>query len=702
VETRTEKLPLDARLLSRVVIELNIARRVIALYPGSHDLVQNALDKAYESLQELFELRPSTTLSVARETLFVDEYFLERKNPVFREFALALSKLNIARITFVKGTTREELYGLHHFLCADTGGLTAAGLRELLERQGFRNLRVELVDFRSFTFFEGRAARGDDATLMERYIKGCMDGTLLPADVQELVAGVPPEQLAENLNRAGGGTTHPEAYDRVITSYLRSSAEPSYTSRELGRLFDFINRLRPELKKEFLSAAIRPLGTDLDELRRSLEGVPVDSVIALLGSINETGLTIPKALRDLIAKFSQLAPGKQERAPGALDALADDFLLSAEIMTLLREDEKESLNPAAYREEIRSLIENSVAAAPLAARQEAAAGWGPEIVGYSYGQAMLEVLSSPDKEAVDGSHQTHFAAVLGDLADEAAQQGHYGQLLEMLEQLRVNRGRRRQAPVATAVLEHCNSPDFIAALVASLRQYGRAERVAATLVCERYGAAIVGPLYDLLAEEQSRSVRRFLLGLIARLGDAGLPESLQRLADPRWYVRRNILYVFGETGASVALAAVEVCGRDPDPRVRLEAARCLVRAGRASGVEVLRQLLRDPDPAVAGPAARLAGWLRVAALVPELQRLLETAPRGSEGDSSRTQAVRALGRIGTPAAEVPLRAILAQRNLLRRSGLADLKTEATRALRAAARRREPADPAPADAGAADA
>jgi HEAT repeat protein len=118
-------------------------------------------------------------------------------------------------------------------------------------------------------------------------------------------------------------------------------------------------------------------------------------------------------------------------------------------------------------------------------------------------------------------------------------------------------------------------------------------------------------------------------------------------------------------------------------------------------VEVLRLLLRDPDPAVAAAAARLAGWLRVAALLPELLQLLAAPAKRGEGDASKTAAVRALGRIGDPAAEKPLLAILAQRSLLPRPELAALKTEAGRALRFLARRRELAGAGSGAAGDAD-
>src|SRR5512143_3005166 len=83
-EKKKEKLPIDAKLLTDAVIELNISRRSVGLYPQEHPITKESLEKAFNFLQKLFEIRNSITIGIAKDTLVVDEYTLERKNPVFR------------------------------------------------------------------------------------------------------------------------------------------------------------------------------------------------------------------------------------------------------------------------------------------------------------------------------------------------------------------------------------------------------------------------------------------------------------------------------------------------------------------------------------------------------------------------------------------------------------------------------------------
>ena len=96
-----DRMPLDARLLSNAIIELNIARHILALYSREHQLVQLSLDKAFSILSDLFEVRPQIALAVAKDTLIIDGRQLDQKNAVYREFALALSRMSVALVTFV-------------------------------------------------------------------------------------------------------------------------------------------------------------------------------------------------------------------------------------------------------------------------------------------------------------------------------------------------------------------------------------------------------------------------------------------------------------------------------------------------------------------------------------------------------------------------------------------------------------------------
>ncbi len=78
-----------------------------------------------------------------------------------------------------------------------------------------------------------------------------------------------------------------ETYDKVITTYMRRSSQTAFSSQDLKRLMDFINGLKPELKKQFLTSTVRTIATDMDSAYKALGGISIDEVIELLNAIND-------------------------------------------------------------------------------------------------------------------------------------------------------------------------------------------------------------------------------------------------------------------------------------------------------------------------------------------------------------------------------------------------------------------------------
>jgi HEAT repeat protein len=200
------------------------------------------------------------------------------------------------------------------------------------------------------------------------------------------------------------------------------------------------------------------------------------------------------------------------------------------------------------------------------------------------------------------------------------------------------------------------------------------------MLCEYYGESIVSPLLDLLGRDESPSVRKFLTVVLVRLGEKVHKECLRRLADKRWYMRRNILHILGEIGDREMVRKAKPFCRDRDPRVRAEAARCLLMVGDDLGVATLKEMIQSERGDEAELAIVQAGAAKVRELVPDLlEKLKRPALRGSDY-KRRIYVVRALRHIGDSRAERAIQEILQMHSLLYRKDLKKLKDEAGKAL----------------------
>src|SRR3990172_9519278 len=152
-----QEIPLDTRLLSEAVIELNISRKNVSIYPPGHIQITKSIDRAYQMLQRMFEIRQEMTLGVAKDTLLVGQDYLDQKNPVYRDFALSLNQQEIAAVTFVQGLGKDELVRFHRILTTKPEEIRAAGgIGKVMADADIPHIKIHAIDYGSFHVTEER------------------------------------------------------------------------------------------------------------------------------------------------------------------------------------------------------------------------------------------------------------------------------------------------------------------------------------------------------------------------------------------------------------------------------------------------------------------------------------------------------------------------------------------------------------------
>jgi HEAT repeat protein len=673
-----EKIPLDARLLSDAIIELNISRRNVSIYPRDHPSVEKSLSRAFNFLQKLFEIRPEITLAVAKETLIIDDYYLDRKNPVYREFALNLSRMNIAYVTFVTGLTKDELYEFHKLISEKPSDTSVEAVKELFQERNMVHIRAGFIDYGAFSFEEGKFSKETTKGLLwERYVYGLLEGTLQGDEISSEVSEIPPEVLAQLINKESIGDLKEETYDRVITTYMKRSSEAAFSSEDMKRLMDFINGLKPELKKQFLSSAVRTVSKDMDSAYKALGGISADEVIDLLNAINDQKVAMPESLKNLLDRLSKLPQDGTDSLSLDGSLIVDDIFISPDIVNLFSGN-FESFVSGAYQKEIQKILAFRGSAAAPAELTEAKREFNDDYIEKDFNHIVLELLAS---EGLSEDDYKFFLDILKEQIDQFIWTGQYGQILRAFKALESNVAEHRFAELSSGQLVYYHSPEFVSKLVDSFRMLGRQMREDAWLLCEYYSERIIPVLIDALIDETSQTTRRFLMGLLLQFGEKILPESIKRLGDSRWFVKRNMLYLLGECHSKDALPHVRPYCRHENRKVSFEAIKCLLNSGDSYGIEALKESLLSESRESVEQAIALAGTFRIKEVVNDMVRMLKR--RGISGADlyDKIPLVKALGEIGDPRAVGALRELLSGKSILFKQAAEKLREEIYRSLR---------------------
>ena len=323
------EVPIDTRLLSDAVIELNISRKNVSIYPPGHIQITKSIDRAYEVLIKLFEIRQEMTLGVAKDTLFVGQDYLDQRNPVYRDFALSMNQQGIAAVTFIRGLDREQLVRFHRIITTKPEEITAmGGIAQVVANAGIPNIRVMAIDYGSFhlteekEIFKSQQKPGEKAGdkpgagVWQDFVSLLSTGTLDASGAGVSLkdsSEIDPAELARLLNdRKLDPGAAVQSYDRIISSYVRTSAEKKQLTQEqsqtISNLNNLLKDLHPDIRKQFLSTAFKNVSENVASpgAEEVLGGLGDDMIIDMLRQASSEGREISPTLTGLLGKLASV------------------------------------------------------------------------------------------------------------------------------------------------------------------------------------------------------------------------------------------------------------------------------------------------------------------------------------------------------------------------------------------------------------
>lgn len=114
----------------------------------------------------------------------------------------------------------------------------------------------------------------------------------------------------------------------------------------------------------------------------------------------------------------------------------------------------------------------------------------------------------------------------------------------------------------------------------------------------------------LLGELKRMEARKTVLNALAFLGGKDIFALAKGLSDPRWYVVRNIIYIFRKIGDRRVVEFLVRAANHSDVRVRMEVLKAIGELGGQGATQTLKDALSDPEPSVRSAAVRALGRIK--------------------------------------------------------------------------------------------
>jgi HEAT repeat protein len=678
-EIKQEKLPIDAKLLSEAVIELNISRRSVGLYPPEHPILKSSIEKAFELLRKLFELRNSITLGIAKDALVIDEYTLDKKNPVFREFALSLHGKGIAAVTFDSALEVGELVSLHELITMREGPVGNA-LLKLAEQKGLRHIQLSPIDLSVFNFMEGKTGAGFSASkLWEDYIYGLLEGKLATGDAEDLIVHIPPEQVAFYVNMQMAEDAPEETYNRVISTYLRRKSQLASGSDVFKSFMSFVENLRPELKARFLNKTLSqpPPETDVE---RMITELTEEDLKRFLEICKDHLVTIPESLRNLLHKLE----GITEKGKLFFDMTTsgktylDDIELDENIVKFLEEDQFRTYIGEQYEKELELMLKG-IKAERTRLTEVLRQNSGERTVDRTFSEIILELL---DSDSVNEEEFQKLITILTDLVNNFLETGRFQEMCEVYNSVDSYALTGKFNNEASDFVESFfRSEEFILRLIEAFKFWGRYEKDSAVEITKGLKLYIITPLLDAISGESNPSIKRFLLQVLSTLGSEVAREATRRLSNENWQVVENMITIIRECEGKEYIRDIKPFAKDKNKKISLEAVRTLLHFGDRDGPHYLKMFLMSDDHELREQGAVLAGAYKVKNAIPFLIEVLEKKDIYGSESYDKIPAIRALAKIGDPGAIEPLKKLFKSKSLFFSSARNELKLEIFKNLR---------------------
>jgi len=659
--------------LAEAVIELNITRKNVLIYPDGHLQVEQSIKRSMDALNLIFSSREKFTITVAEDALLIGKEYLDPKNKIFKEFSIPLKQHEIVSVTFLKGVEKEELLRFLR-LIANRPDIVRekGGIKAFAGEYSLANIRIQTVDFSKLHLTEEKEIiidrTGDErektSAIWHDFVTGLTAGTI--SDSEEslpfLDAGqVNPVELARFLNKQDFNEEKAGlVFEQFITNQLSDISDGEFADQQdllqMDNLNQLLQNLNPEIRNQFLRAVFDQCNpeTETPKGKKILEGLAENLVVEMLNQANEEGKEISPALMGFVQKmaglnikddknFEELETSfegsppdiqpddakelfKREDYEHFVEKEYRDMLKGLGDKTNIQKTDDEAFN---LEDHIKTLEDNHL---DFQIARVLTAFMDENIEPITYLEYSKRILSISQKINLEGLDYFSFLK----------------EIFLTFQMHAIHKTHPELQAIAREYLKEFQKPLFIAMTVSAFDKLEDQENSDASEFLVMLGPKIVPEAVNLYAKKENPKDTAPIIEVMSNFSEMASLEAQKRINDPRPTFVRNLVVLIRKLGNKKIAASLAGLLNHHDENVKLEALSALLKFKISEAGDLLRQLLRSNQPEVVSNAIRLAGHYRVQETANDLNKMIRRVMLFRSAIEQNEELINALGSIGNP------------------------------------------------------
>jgi len=668
---------------AEAVIELNITRKNVLIYPDGHAQVEKSIERSIHALNLIFSSREKFTITVAEDALLVGKEYLDPKNKIFKEFSIPLKQHDIVSVTFLKGLEKEELLRFLRLISNRPDIVSEkGGIKAFASEYSLSNIKIQTVDFSKLHLTEEKEIiidrTGDErkqtSTIWHDFVTSLTAGTISDSEdsLPFLDAGqVNPVELARFLNEQDVDETKARLiFEQFITNQIHDISDGEFADQQdllhMDNLSQLLQNLNPEIRSQFLRAVFDQCNpkAETPKGKKILEGLEEKIVVEMLNQANEEGKEISPALMSFVQKMA----GLNLKDDKNFEELKTSFegsppeIQSDEARELFKREDYEHFVEKEYRDTLRGLADRTT----IEKTDDDTFNLEEHIKTLEDNNLdfqIARVLTAFMDEEIEPEEYLDYSKRIISISQKTNLEGHeYFSFLKEIfvtfQMHAIHKSNPELQAIAKEYLKEFQKPLFIAMTVAAFDKLEDQQNSDASEFLVMLGPKIVPEAVNMYAKKENPKDAAPIIEILSSFSEMASLEALKRINDPRPNFVRNFVILIRKLGNKEIASNLAGLLNHHNENVKLEALSALLKFKIPAAGDFLRQLLRSNQPEVVSNAIRLAGHYRVQETANDLNKMIQSLMLFRSAIQQNEELIKALGHIGNPETITVLQKIL--------------------------------------------